>query len=65
MATISGSGSALVALGPRDRAQAVAEAMASALRAEGQEATGRVLLPVTRAPRALPVRGPAEGPAER
>ncbi|HIF41150.1 MAG TPA: homoserine kinase [Planctomycetes bacterium] len=42
-ATISGSGSALVSLGPKDRMEAVAEAMAAALDPGGAPAEGKVV----------------------
>ena len=51
-ATLSGSGSALIALCPGACAPAVAEAMTSALRSDGQQtASGRVLQLVEAAPR--------------
>jgi homoserine kinase len=50
-ATISGSGSALVALGPRARIADVAQAMAAALRAATGSANARVVEAVQGAPR--------------
>jgi homoserine kinase len=50
-ATISGSGSALVSLGPKDQIEAVAEAMAEALDPGGAPAEGRVVEPVLGFPR--------------
>jgi len=49
-ATISGSGTALLAIAPHDRARAAAEAMASAFRAATGHGTGRVVRPVLQAP---------------
>lgn len=53
LATISGSGSALIAIGPRDRAEAIASSMAEALRANGGKAESRVVEPVLTAPRVV------------
>jgi len=50
-ATISGSGSALVAIGPRARVDGVAQAMAAALRAASGSATARVVEALQGAPR--------------
>lgn len=50
-ATISGSGSALVSLGPKDQMEVVAEAMAAALDPGGAPAEGRVAEPVLGFPR--------------
>jgi homoserine kinase len=50
-ATISGSGSALVAIGPHARIEGVAEAMAGALRAATGSASARVVEAVHGAPR--------------
>ncbi|HVS12157.1 MAG TPA: homoserine kinase, partial [Planctomycetota bacterium] len=49
-ATISGSGTALFAIAPHERAQAAADAMASAFRAATGHGTGRVVHPVLQAP---------------
>jgi homoserine kinase len=46
LATISGSGSALIAIGARDRVGPIAAAMASAIRAVDPGAEGRVAEPV-------------------
>ena len=54
-ATISGSGSALVSLGPKDRMEAVAEAMAAALDPGGDPAEGKVVEPVRGFPRVTPL----------
>jgi homoserine kinase len=54
-ATISGSGSALVALGPKDRMEAVAQAMAAALDPGGAPAEWRVVEPVRDFPRVTPL----------
>jgi homoserine kinase len=49
LATISGSGTALIAISSHEHAPSVAAAMAAAFRRAGQEATGRVVEPVHRA----------------
>ena len=54
MATISGSGSALVAIGPRDRRAAMAEALAAGLVAAGEQATARPLEAVFGTPEVRP-----------
>ena len=59
-ATISGSGTALVALAPHERARAAAEAMAAALRAATGAATARVATLVAAAPVPEPVGAPWE-----
>lgn len=51
LVTVSGSGSALVAIGPHDRVAAIATSMAEALRAGGRSAESRVVQPVFGAPR--------------
>jgi homoserine kinase len=53
-ATISGSGTALLAIAPHERAQAAADAMASAFRAATGHGTGRVVRPVLQAPTVTP-----------
>lgn len=53
LATISGSGSALIAIGPHDRVDAIAVSMADALRVDGRSAESRVVEPVFGAPRVL------------
>jgi len=54
-ATISGSGSALVSLGPKDRMEAVAQAMAAKLDPGGAPAECRVVEPVRGFPRVTPL----------
>lgn len=56
-ATISGSGSALVALGPKGQMEPVAEAMAAALDPGGEPAEGRVVEPVQGFPRVTSLSG--------
>lgn len=51
LATVSGSGSALVALGPKDAVQPIARAMAAALDGAHGPALGRVVEPVLDPPR--------------
>jgi homoserine kinase len=46
LATISGSGSALIAIGPHEHVEAIADSMADALRVDGRNAEGRVVQPV-------------------
>jgi homoserine kinase len=53
LATISGSGSALIAIGPRDLVQAIGASMAEALRVDGRSAESRVVEPVFGAARVL------------
>lgn len=50
LATVSGSGSSLIAIGSKACSQAVADAMCSALRAHNGDAEGRVVSPVFGAP---------------
>ena len=51
LATISGAGSGLVALGPRERIDGIADAMVQVFRAETGAGEGRVVEPVLVAPR--------------
>jgi homoserine kinase len=57
LATVSGSGSALIALCGRGGAQACADAMAAALRAAGGSGTARVTAVAREAPRVRTVQG--------
>ncbi|MBK7874639.1 MAG: hypothetical protein IPJ77_02635 [Planctomycetes bacterium] len=51
LATISGSGSALIAIGPHDRRDAIARAMQSELARADGEAHARIVEPVLGSPR--------------
>ncbi len=60
LATISGSGSGLVAIGPHDRVEAIGSSMAEALRVGGRSAESRLVTPVFGAPRVRRPHGQAD-----